>query len=248
VLGKMTKNKVKRTSTEAVTGEPPIGLQEAASEFPRSLGPLALATVNPRNLHIELKDASYSVKRAPNKNFIGEHGPIGPPAKLPKNWPGAPAGAINFCWAYPLEGSKGTAGGFLAEHKESFLSISTSPALQFVAYGGFVLLDKDRHVLAIQAISPESTDNIIPFDPPRKWRVGFTSQLKEKNRFQPITLPFMLKAGAQEFCWLNPQETFTLSPESWTPSIEGAFLYLMKNGDQMYFPAMLSGVSVRQDL
>ena len=82
-------------------------------------------------------------------------------------------------------------------------------------------------------------ENAVAFEGPRKWRTEFTDQLKASGRFQQITLPFMLEAGAREFCWINPGEKLTLGSEVWSPSVQGAFLYLMVSGDAMYFPTDL---------
>ena len=111
----------------------------------------------------------------------------------------------------------------------------------FAAYGGFLLLNADDKVLAVQAIAPESGDGAVgvSFSQPKQWRSSFAQQLQSANRFQPVTLPFMLEAGAREFCWINPEEQLTLEKETWTPSTDGAFLYLMASGESLYFPADL---------
>jgi hypothetical protein len=115
--------------------------------------------------------------------------------------------------------------------------VSTSPTLMFVAYGGFLLLGKDDSVLAVQAIANDTADHLIDFGSPRVWRDEFTPQLQADKRFEPVTLPWMQKAGASEFCWLNPNEVLSHGPETWQPSVHGAFLYLMADGHATYFPA-----------
>ena len=49
----------------------------------------------------------------------------------------------------------------------------------------------------------------------------------------------MRDAGAREFCWINPAERLALGSETWMPSMLGAFLYLMADGEAVYFPADL---------
>jgi hypothetical protein len=85
---------------------------------------------------------------------------------------------------------------------------------------------------------------MIEFGDPRVWRDEFTPQLVSAKRFEPVTLPWMLKAGAKEFCWLNPREVLCHGPEDWRPSPYGAFLYLMADGHAKYFPAELSSGAV----
>jgi len=243
VLGKMAAASVLRTSTEAITGESPYGIVATKPAFPNKLGPLQLSLVD--GLVLSLGDMSYKVQSGTSSRLLADvhrlskqepggagslsEGLISPRAFVPDNWPGAPPSCTRLCWAYPLGG---------IEHSQlSFLAVSTSAVLQFVAYGGFLLLDEADTVLAVQAIAPESADHAVAFGPPRKWRDAFTTQLRNAGRFQPVTLPFMRDAGAIEFCWINPMESLTAGPEAWSPSTEGAFLYLMQTGDAIYFPA-----------
>jgi hypothetical protein len=92
-------------------------------------------------------------------------------SQLPANWPGAPDGAEKLCWAYPV--------ALLKQSQTSFLAVSTSPTLMFVAYGGFVLLGKDDTVLAVQAIANDTADHLIDFGAPRVWRDEFTPQVRD---------------------------------------------------------------------
>ena len=58
----------------------------------------------------------------------------------------------------------------------------------------------------------------------------------------------MLKAGASEFCWLNPSEVLSHGPEEWRPSPHGAFLYLMADGHAKYFPAELQPIEATAEV
>merc|ERR1719305_1381780 len=51
----------------------------------------------------------------------------------------------------------------------------------------------------------------------------------------------LLRAGAKEFCWINPGEEIVAGSERWTPSEHGAFLYIMGGAGQaenphVYYP------------
>ena len=237
VLEKMDTSGVMRTSTEAITGESPYGLLQAKPVFPKSLGPLCLSPVT--GLTLVLSATSYTIEMSGMGNLISHierisrhvHGTLSPKASVPSEWPSAPVGARKLCWAYPLEG--------IRQSQLSFLALSTSPTLQFAAYGGFLLMDDNDKVLAIQAVASDGDtggDSAITFGPPRPWRGEFTSQLKDAKRFQPVTLPALRNEGATDFCWINPSETLTAGPESWVPAVHGAFLYLMEDGKAIYFP------------
>ena len=48
-----------------------------------------------------------------------------------------------------------------------------------------------------------------------------------------------MKAGALEFCWVNPGDVLRLGPEQWSPSQHGAFLYLRAAGlEPIYVPLL----------
>ena len=167
----------------------------------------------------------------------GVIGSCSPRAPMPTSWPGAPFYATGLCWAYPLPGVT----DLQETGKYGFLAVTSSPALQVAAYGGFLLLDRNDKVVAVQAIAPrfgvESISNSLEFGEPRPWRAEFTAGLRGQGRFQPVTLPSLRARGALHFCWLSPGETFTSGPEEWSPSKDGAFLYLMADGKELWFPA-----------
>jgi len=93
-------------------------------------------------------------------------------------------------------------------------------------------------VLGVQAlVAGEGYDDQLNFAAPQTWRREFTDKLSSAGRFQPVTLPMLLRAGAKEFCWINPGEEIVAGTERWTPSEHGAFLYMM--GDDhphVYYP------------
>ena len=100
------------------------------------------------------------------------------------------------------------------------------------AAGGFLFLNERGLVLGVQAlVTGEGYDNQLVFGAPQTWRREFTEQvrpppppplraprsevcltqvarlcvqLSSEGRFQPVTLPMLLRAGAKEFCWINP--------------------------------------------
>lgn len=153
---------------------------------------------------------------------LADWGHCSPIAKLPADWPGAPPNASALCWAYPVE-------GVAVMQKTSqlgFLSLTTSAELQFAVYGGFLLLDNSNTVVSVEAIPLDPSDAAVTsrlaFGNPRPWRAEFTQALATAERLSPVTLPALVQAGAQQFCWINPSETLHCDAEEWTPSKTGA--------------------------
>ena len=68
----------------------------------------------------------------------------------------------------------------------TFLALTTSAALRFAAYGGFVVLDKAKSVVAVQAVG---AGDELTFGGPLDWRDEFTAQLRDAGRLVPVTLP-----------------------------------------------------------
>ena len=96
--------------------------------------------------------------------------------------------------------------------------MTSSNELCFAAFGGFLLLDSRGEVIGVQAIvQGESYPDQLVFGEPRSWRKEFTQTLSNDGRFQPVTLPTLLRAGAKEFCWINPGEELVCGTERWAP-------------------------------
>jgi hypothetical protein len=202
---KLTDAGIKLSSVETVTGETPLAIHQSADPFPTSLGPLEVTQTT--KLKIKLVGSSrYSIDSGleslvERKTLLSKEGPCSPRANLPTGWPGAPAGAVRICWAYPID-------KIADGDSRSFLAITHNTALQLAAYGGFLLLDSKDNVLSCQPISLNSDGNTgrLAFEAPRAWRTTFSAQLDADGRFQPVTLPSLKAAGAESFCWINPSE------------------------------------------
>ena len=227
---------VRFASVEGVTGTPPLAARAGANPFPGALGPLPLAFTT--KLSLAVKDGVYTVSAGLNAALVaalgGEaKGPCSPPAPLPPTWPGAPAEASRFCWAYPLEGVAKLG----VQWQLAFLDVSASPSMQLAAYGGFLLLDDAGAVVATQAIAGSEDGFQIAFAPPRPWRDDFTGPLREASRLQPVTLP-NLKARRRELLLDPPGREPLLRPREVPPAADGAFLYLMQGGGAIWFPVV----------
>ena len=144
--------------------------------------------------------------------------------------------AVSLCWAYPLPKLAATDPSDFG----CLMGASTSPELNFVAYGGILLLNRRGAVVAVQALgAPKAGGATLRFDAPRRWRPNFLAAVEP--RLQAITLPALLRAGATAFCFLHPREVVSSGTEEWAPSPTGAFLYQLSDGAALYFPLARMG-------
>jgi len=242
VKRKLTDAGVSLCSVEGCTGTAPSAWVEATPLFPSSLGPFALTASCELGVTLDLETMRYTVTSGLNSVILppdGRSGHCSPKGPLPPGWPGAPADAVSICWANPMDAVQ----AMKKENHVAFLAVSRMAALQFAAYGGWLLLDKADRVLCVESISPVigEGDYELPFGEPRTWRHEFTPRLVDEGRFQPVTVPFMLKKGAVKFTWISPGEVLEAGPESWTPSENGAFVYLQRNGEVLTWFAAVVG-------
>jgi len=230
------------TNTASATANFAVDPREAATEskwsFPASLGPLNVAPAKRVTIRMEQEGRTYRVDLTGPLNLLNKfgfknEGRCSPIAPIPARWPGAPEGVASICWAYPMEGMA----ALERRSRLAFLSVTSSTELCFAAYGGFLFLNGRGEVLGVQGLVGEGHANQLFFGAPQTWRREFTEKLSSSGRFQPVTLPELLRAGAKEFCWINPGEEMVTGTERWTPCEYGAFLYMM--GDDhphVYYP------------
>ena len=50
-----------------------------------------------------------------------------------------------------------------------------------------------------------------------------------------MTLPELRRHGAEQFCWLAPNESLVVAGEAWCPSSSGGFVYLMSDDELPIF-------------
>ena len=210
--------------------------------FPASLGPFGLARACKMSVTFDADQIAYRVEqgKGSSKDLADLQslgftcsGRCSPVVPLPARWPAAPATAKRMCWAYPMAG--------MAElsynSRLAFLKLTASPDLRFAAYGGFLHLDDAGTVVAVQTVGGGAD---LAFGAPQAWRPEFTEQLEGAGRFQPVTLPSLLRDGATHFCWLNAGEELKAAGASWVPAKGGAFLYKMKGKEPIFFPVGLN--------
>jgi len=250
VLRKLHEGRVKVVSVESLTGVAPSMDVEVAPLFPASLGPLPLNFETKVDIRLE-KDRYHvhgesffagMLDRMVGHDMVEPEGVISPIVPLPDDWPGAPDEAVSFCWGYPMDQYRVELLKMRRSAQLMFLALSTSAKLQFCAYGGYLLLDARGKVLMIQSISPvmEVSERQLGFGAPQKWNPAFTPALEKAGRFQCVTLPFLISAGADKFCWLSPGEKLMAEgQEPITVSPTGAFVYLAKGGQPLVWFARM---------
>ena len=227
----------------------PMGAQvssEPRLAFPESLGPLGLELCHNLSLQLDTKEQAYTLDLAGALEMLAHTGfsfantgRCSPVTPLPRGWPSAPKQACSLCWAYPLEGMRQ-----LSEQPQTalaFLGLTVNPALRFTAYGGFVLLDDKGAAVALQTLGAP-TGGALTFGRAEKLSPDTIEPLH--SRMQDVTLPSLLRAGAEQFCWLVPGEALDYAPETQheTQSFRrkyganhGAFAYRMNDGPPLLF-------------
>lgn len=249
IKSKLQTKGVKLTSTFAVTGKPPTVLVDKPPSFPKSLGPFMLhtsldlsvrmgqAVKSGAEYHLFIDDtiADLGLPREQDGTICGI---CTPRVAIPKGWPGAPPNASFMCWGYKTDAMRE-----LAKTKAGqsvFLSLSLSPKLMFIATGGFILLDADGMVVAVQALDTSHPDTTMPaqmgiaFTDKMKFRSEYVPVLRDAKRFMPVNVTYMRSAGAEEFCWISPSEKLKAEGSGeWAPG--AGFLYLMKDADPVFF-------------
>jgi len=244
---KMAANGVRLTSASALMPgfkEVPVlnEKEKIRQSFPSQLGPFSLVAANKISLTLDRQQMHYKASspkdliKALEQQGITAEGAISQPCSITlgsenRKAIGIPQGATKFCWAYPVQQ------GRFQEYAREYLA-TTSPSAGFLTYGGFLYLDDKGKVLKVMAMAVGSG---LSFAGPEPWRPQYTEALQE--RWQPVTLPFLQRKGAEMFAWFNPGEVLHSSVgEPWCIAEHGAFAYLMhKDGDEqkgLVFPVV----------
>ena len=148
---------------------------------------------------------------------------------------GIPLLAKYFAFAYPGE-FKATS----ADHESEWQSIDKKLAKLnlademwgfFLLVGGFIFLDEERKVIAVNALTLVPSVNVMNFDGPCPASLEAINALQSRTRMAPITLEALLAAGFKAVSWVAPSEEVggvALSESTSYP--HGAFVYLMQPG------------------
>ena len=250
----------------------PLKSVHAPTAFPASLGPLSVRPALTLNIKILASGVSggdaapphaggrYELQlQGPLKPFslltdFDNQGDLSPRVPLPAKWPRADTNkpATQLCWAAPMHGIRGAN---MQAVGHAFLAITAKPALNFAAYGGFLLLDDSGTVVEAQAVRGPSLGGLaLALGQPMAWPKHVSLKpLEDQGRVQQVTIAHIRAQGATKFCWIGPEEAFISaegdgrgssgSNSRWVPSATGGFLYLFDNDakEGVFFP--LSSVS-----
>ena len=201
--------------------------------FPASLGPFGLARACKLKIAHDVSKASYTVEQKGDFRDLarlgfacsGKCSPVAPPPRAARV-------------ARRDENAGVPDGRDVRPSHHSRLAFEAHRVARLAAaYGGFLLLDDAGAVVAVQTVGGGAD---LAFGAPQAWRPEFTEQLEGAGRFQPVTLPSLLRDGATHFCWLNAGEELKAGDTSWMPSKEGAFLYRRKDATPLFFPVGLN--------
>ncbi|CAF0751006.1 unnamed protein product [Didymodactylos carnosus] len=143
-----------------------------------------------------------------------------------------PEDATHFCWIYPPRGftNLSTAAKKLIDTEV----INRDPEFTFLAIGGFVYFKYENHEYHILRTNALVQDiNGLVFKGPFPWKPKYTENLWKQDRFQNITMYSLLKLGIKYYTFINPNEVLEASNVPvWTPSENGAFVYLYNENGQ----------------
>jgi ankyrin repeat protein len=239
--------------------------------FPATLGPIGLKPTNSLKVILSKSESaqnphsggqytlqlSGALQNLANLPIFAKSGVVSPVKPLPKNWPGVGADnpATHACWAYPMQGVHDAA---FQTVSQAFLQVLAVPELNFVAYGGFLLLDAAGNVLMTQSVMSDSTmaSSSLHFEVPRPWaRPDVLELLEEAGRLQKVTLPSLRESGADRFCWIGAGEEFIPEQEnqprtkrlSQEPT-QGGFMYVFSDGSKTLFFPLSSSMKSRRSL
>mmetsp|Transcript_19030 Transcript_19030/g.61997 ORF Transcript_19030/g.61997 Transcript_19030/m.61997 type:complete len:681 (-) Transcript_19030:192-2234(-) len=239
------------------------------SRFPESLGPFALVRANKLNLLLNREKRTYSALGPKDviemfekadlecKGFTTEPGAITLDMDSRKR-AGIPEAATKFCWAYPVG-----AGNF-TDRPRAYMT-TTSPSASFFVFGGFVYMADDDSIVSVMALTLGSE---LTFKPPIAIPVQFTTSLMDevgetcmkcfnklerdsnfcgncglflfRDRWQPVTMPWLTVKGARWFSFFRPGETVKMKGnEGYVLPVggeHGAFAYLFSKDPQAHDP------------
>jgi len=142
-------------------------------------------------------------------SLAGSLSPINP-VTLPdddKRAAGIPSDAAFFAFAYPLQD---LAEAFDMLMKTVFSSIMRShedELLFFMLLGGFCYFDKERKFLQANALSLKPTAVSLWLEGPFTATPGAVAALHDRDRLQPVRTKALRRSGADQFAWVNPQES-----------------------------------------
>jgi len=132
--------------------------------------------------------------------------------------------ATFFAWAYPAV-------------EAAFMTGSSAEAT-FLKFGGYVYFDRDSRAIQTNSIAPAALGSLgLTFGRAQILPQGAMEMLTRQGRFQEVTLPPLVSAGATHFAWVRPHEfAETVASE------DGAFAYKFQSAPPKYFPVVNSPV------
>lgn len=136
-----------------------------------------------------------------------------------------PENATDFCWLYPPRNT----------NQNNEINLDDPFERNLLKLGGFAYFFADKICNKLQLLRVNSFQvserNGLTFEGPHIWKQEFTEQLWNQRRFQPVTLPILREKGAKYFAFIYPYESFSNehNPLAWTPTENGAFVYLFND-------------------
>jgi len=209
--------------------------------FPEQLGPFAFIRVTGLGLSLDRGKEVWTASRdcpeveSLRKHHVEPSGSISPVFKLTLSAKsleaiGVPRSAAQFAWAYS------TAMGSFDEQSRAYFAITT-PESAFFVFGGFVYMDAAGEVVAVMSLSAGSG---LGFGQREQLQPEILPALR--GRWQPVTVPDMVRRGARKYAWIPPNEEVCAAAGKWKAPPYGCFAYIFHDDEgaederDCYFP------------
>jgi hypothetical protein len=75
-----------------------------------------------------------------------------------------------------------------------------------LTFGGFAYFDIDDEIVAVTAVTPRRSRNMLQFGPPKLLPPECVARLEALGRWQPATLAHWRRRGARHMAWITPGE------------------------------------------
>eukprot|EP00301_Raphidiophrys_heterophryoidea_P006514 c12624_g1_i4.p1 GENE.c12624_g1_i4~~c12624_g1_i4.p1 ORF type:complete len:650 (-),score=176.97 c12624_g1_i4:284-2233(-) len=133
-----------------------------------------------------------------------------------------PSEAFAFVFLYPCLTSHHIQ--TLANDPSAIERMRQDSVCQLLQFGGFAYFDAHNKLIAVNAVTVDNTVHMIQFGPPCDLPYKAAKALKKQNRWHPVTIEYLVRAGTIKFAWVLPGEQLA----GQTLSRFGAFVFMFK--------------------
>ena len=164
---------------------------------------------------------------------------------------GIPAGAVFFCFCYPLAATSymlNQSSDTVSEDMKARMAAlqakvnTADPFACLLMAGAFLYLDEVYDVVAINSVyfaevpaAMRHLNSVIHLGRGSALPRAAALALGEGGRFLPVTAPRLLAKGFTHFAWISPSEVLTHEADSWVFQRRGGFAYRHRDAAKSCF-------------